>query len=67
MTHWIIRRIRSASKHRIGQILEAAVKRHNELFPEWEVMTVSVRRHADPMEQLEEIIKTLRSIYGSAE
>ena len=62
MQQWFIPLIRRANKHQIGIVLEETVKRHNELYPEWEVMAISVKRSEDRESQLEDIIWMLRSL-----
>ena len=62
MLRWIIRCIRLADEHQIKVILEEVVKRHNVLFPQWEIMTLSVKRSKNRAEQLEDTIRMLRAI-----
>lgn len=62
MLRWLIRRIRMADEHQIGVILEEAVKRYNALYPQWEIITLSVKRSNNRAEQLERTIRMLRSM-----
>ena len=57
MLRWIIRCIRMADEHQIKVILEEVVKRHNVLFPQWEIMTLSVKRSKNRAEHLEDTIR----------
>ena len=66
MLRWVIRRIRSANKEQISKILEEAVRRYNALYPEWEVLTLSVQRSEGRSEQLEAAIRLLRSLKDPA-
>lgn len=62
MHQWFIHLIRIANKRQIGIVLEETIKRYHALYPEWEVMTISVKRSEDRESQLEDIIRTLRSL-----
>ena len=62
MQQWFVPLIRRATKRQIGTVLEAAVRRYNELNPEWEISVISLRQSGDPVQQTENVIRLLRSL-----
>ena len=48
-----------ADRNQIGLILEQVLKRHGELFPEWELSVISLDKRQDRNEQLMRIIEVL--------
>lgn len=62
MQQWFVPLIRRANKRQIGTVLEETVRRYNELYPEWEIAVISLRRSGDPAEQAEDVIRMLRSL-----
>ena len=62
MQQWFVPLIRRATKRQIGTVLEAAVRRYNELYPEWEISVISLRQSGDPVQQAENVIRLLRSL-----
>ena len=55
-------RISQVSINEIDEIIKAVLKRHSELFPDWEISTISVHKHADRNAQLDSIIDMLQSM-----
>ena len=62
MQQWFVPLIRRANKRQIGTVLEETVRRYNELYPEWEITVISLKRSGDPAEQAEDVIRMLRSL-----
>ena len=46
----------------IETLLYAVLRRYAELFPEWEVRTISLERYKDPFVQLDRIIAMLEKL-----
>ena len=44
------------------KILDAALQRYAELFPDWEILTLSLHKHKDRNEQLDQIIKVFEHL-----
>ena len=62
MQQWFVPLIHRANKRQIGTVLEETVRRDNELYPEWDIAVISLRRSSDPAEQAEDVIRMLRSL-----
>ncbi len=58
----LVRAISQASDIEIGALLTAVLQRYAELFPDWEISTVSLEKSADKNAQLDRIITTLQSM-----
>ena len=50
---------------RIAGVLEAVIDRYAQLFPEWQICTVSLRKGNDRDEQLDSMISMLESLRNS--
>ena len=61
----VIAKIQQVNAAEIEAVLNAVRERYSELFPEWEVVTVSIRKNADKGKQLEEIISMLEKMKTS--
>ena len=53
----LICKISQADSGEISALLDAVVARHNELFPDWELLTISLHKEKDRNDQLNQIIK----------
>ena len=58
----LLQRIRQASNEEIVDIYDAALKRYQELFPEWEITTVSIDRCQDRNTQIDRMITLLENM-----
>ena len=57
----IIDQIKKADTRQITAIVDAALDRYNELFPQWEINIFSVEKGKDKIEHIDRIIKYLQS------
>jgi hypothetical protein len=55
-------KIAQANTFEIEEILNAVLLRYEQLFPEWEVGTVSFQKSADRNEQLDRMIAVLQGM-----
>lgn len=55
----LLSRIAQANDMEIGDILAAVLRRYEELFPEWEVSTFSLKKETDRNRQIDETIRML--------
>ena len=55
----LLSRIAQANDVEIGDILTAVLQRYGELFPEWEVSTLSLKKDTDRNRQIDETIQML--------
>ena len=51
----------------IEELLRAVRKRYAELFPEWELSMISVKKNADKNEQLDKFIMLLQNLKTNGE
>ena len=58
----LINEIEYVDGNMIGSVLNAVLKRYNELFPEWEVSTISLHKCTDRNEQLDNMIMLLEKM-----
>ena len=58
----LIKEIALVDDMQISDVLDAARKRYNELFPDWEVSTVSIQRSTDRNEQIDRLIAMLQNM-----
>ena len=49
----------------IGEVVDAVLRRYNDLFPDWEIATVSINKKEDREEQLNNIIRLLENLKTS--
>ena len=54
--------IAQADGKNIEILLHAVLRRYAELFPEWEVRTISLEKHKNQVEQLDRIIAALEKL-----
>ena len=54
--------IAKASETEIEKLLEAVRTRYNELFPDWEIIMISIEKTADRNEQLDGMIAILQNM-----
>ena len=58
----MIDQIKKAKPEELNDILLAVLARYREVFPDWEISTVSIEKAADKNEQLDRIIATLETM-----
>ena len=58
----MVDQIKKAKPEELNDILLAVLARYREVFPDWEVMTVSLEKSVDKNEQLDRIIATLETM-----
>lgn len=58
----IIQRISQAQDHEIPEMMAAILKRHKELFPNWEMSLVSIEKTGDRNKQIDEMIQLLEKL-----
>lgn len=56
------REIRCATDEQLGEITQAVILRYKELFPDWEVMYLAIRK--DPQYRAEDIGSIIRLLQG---
>jgi len=61
----ILDKIDAATPNEIEQILKAALARYRELYPEWDISTLSLEKAGDKNEQLDRVIDLLRNMKES--
>ena len=49
----------------IGEVVDAVLRRYSDLFPDWEIATVSINKKEDREEQLNNIIRLLVNLKTS--
>ena len=54
--------IAQADAYELDKILKAVLKRYAELFPDWEVGTISLQKSADRNEQIDRMITMLQNM-----
>ena len=58
----MIDQIKKAKPEELNDILLTVLARYREVFPDWEVMTVSLEKSVDKNEQLDRMIGLLESM-----
>ena len=58
----LIEKIEQADEEEIAILLKAVLERYAELFPDWEVSTVSVQKSFDRNAQLDRMIAVLQKM-----
>lgn len=58
----LVEQIQQAEADDMEQILRAVLQRYAELFPGWEITTISVEKCMDKNEQLDQIISVLERL-----
>ncbi len=51
-----------AQADEVEKLLEAVLRRYAQLFPDWEVSTISLEKSSDRNEQLDRIIEMLQKM-----
>ena len=49
--------IEQVSEHEVEDVLKAVLRRYGELFPDWEISTISVNKKEDRNKQIDQIIE----------
>lgn len=57
-----VEKIAQANEAEIEQLLKAVLQRYAELFPDWEVSTISLQKTSDRNEQIDRLIETLEKM-----
>ena len=55
----MIEKIKKAEPEELNDILLAVLERYREVFPDWEIMTLSLEKAVDKNEQLDRVIDLL--------
>ena len=55
----LVAAIEQADVGQIGDILNTVLRRYGELFPEWEISIISVKKNEDRDDQIDQIIQML--------
>ena len=58
----LIEKIEQANENEIAVFLKAVLERYAELFPDWEVSTVSLQKSSDRNAQLDRMIAVLQKM-----
>lgn len=61
----LVEEITQADECEIEELLKAVLQRYAVLFPEWEVITISLDKNSDRDEQLDRIINMLQKMKTS--
>ena len=54
--------IARADSEELNELLQAVIKRYAELFPDWDISTISIRKCGDRNEQLDGMIRLLEKM-----
>lgn len=57
--------IAKADEVEVEELLKAVLRRYAELFPGWELSTISLQKSADPNEQIDRVIEVLQKMKTS--
>ena len=60
-------RIAGANEEEVEILLAAVLARYGELYPDWEISTISLRKDEDRAKQLDRTIRMLESMKRRAE
>ena len=58
----LIKEIEQVDGMEIDRVLQAILRRYAELFPDWEVSTISLEKASDRNEQLDRIMAVLQDL-----
>lgn len=58
----LLDKIAQANEFEIESLMKAVQQRYNVLFPDWEIVTVSLQKNADPNKQLDQMITLLQQL-----
>lgn len=61
----LIEKIAQADSVEIEMLLKAVLARYAELFPDWEISTISLQKSSDTDEQLDRMIAMLQKMKSS--
>ncbi len=61
----LLERIACAQQEEMSDLLDAVLCRYMELFPDWEISTISIDRNADRNHQIDKIIGLLETMKQS--
>ena len=59
---FMIEQIKKAKPEELNDILQAVLARYREVFPGWELITISLEKSVDKKEQLDRIIGLLEKM-----
>jgi hypothetical protein len=60
--HRIIKKIQRANARDIAKLLDAVLRRYEELYPDWELTTISLQKSSDRNQQLNKLIDLLQQM-----
>lgn len=58
----ILHEISRAKPEELDELLQAVLKRYREVYPDWEIITVSLEKAVDKKEQLDRIIRLMEKM-----
>lgn len=58
----IIHEISRAKAEELDELLQAVLKRYREVYPDWEIITVSLEKAVDKKEQQDRIIRLMEKM-----
>ena len=58
----LLKRISAANEDEVEVLLKAVLARYGQLYPDWEISTISVRRDRDRAKQLDNTIRMLEQM-----
>lgn len=58
----LLNMIGNASNEQIGNILDTAMKRYNELYPDWEINLFSIPKGKNKDEHIDNIVRMLTQL-----
>ena len=62
----LLQEIRQTDADALEPLLNAVLARYSELFPEWEICTVSVHKESDRVAQLDSMISILEKLKAAS-
>ena len=58
----LLKRISQANHLEIPELVDAVISRYNELYPDWEISTVSIEKSRDRNTQIDRIISVMQAL-----
>lgn len=58
----LLRQIAQVKESEIADVLLTVLRRYGELFPDWEVSTISINKYENRNEQIDQIIQMLEKM-----
>ena len=58
----LMEKIAHLEASQVGDVLKGVLKRYGELFPDWDISTISLDKRGDRYEQLSRVISLLESM-----